>query len=168
MNELILRLEQEGARLVDWLRRANASELTWKPSASGWSMLEVVGHLCDEERDDFRARVQFMLEGVSPWPPIDPEGSVVANGWQGREPAAAINEFEAERRASLLWLRQLDRPDWTKSYEHHEVGTITAADLLASWVAHDLLHGRQLARLQADAFRHSIAPLSASYADPDA
>lgn len=123
-TDLIQRLEVEGARLVKCLRDRASHELRWKPNATRWSMLEVIGHLCDEERDDFRARVEMILQGTSPWPPIDPEGAVVAGGWQQRDPAAAIDEFEAERRKSIQWLRGLQGADWTKTYDHREVGTI--------------------------------------------
>ncbi len=167
-TDLIDRLESEGARLVHWLRDKAPHELSWKPDAARWSMLEVIGHLCDEERDDFRSRVGMILEGISPWPPIDPEGAVQRGGWQQRDPASAIEEFESERRGSIQWLRGLKGADWTRTYEHHEVGTMMASDLLASWVAHDLLHGRQLARLQVEAFTQQVAPLSTAYADPEA
>ncbi len=166
-TDLISRLEHEGHRLVAWLRQSDLTELLWKPSEARWSMLEVVGHLCDEERDDFRARVRMTLAGTTPWPPIDPEAWVPANGWQARDPFGAIDEFEAERRASIEWLRGLKEPDWSRTYEHPQVGTITAADLLASWVAHDLLHGKQLARIQSEAFAAGARPLSVKYADPD-
>jgi hypothetical protein len=166
-DDLIQRLEVEGARLVKWLREAASHELRWKPDAARWSMLEVIGHLCDEERDDFRARVEMILAGTTPWPPIDPEGAVVAGEWQQRDPAAAIDEFEAERRKSVRWLRELQGANWAKTYEHPEVGTIAATDLMASWVAHDLLHARQLARLQVEAFKQVVLPLSTAYADPE-
>ncbi|MEM8713924.1 MAG: DinB family protein [Planctomycetota bacterium] len=165
---LIARLEREGERLAAWLRAQESGEIRWKPAPERWSMLEVIGHLCDEERDDFRARVGLTLQGVAPWPPIDPEGAVVAGGWQERNPALAIDEFEEERQRSLAWLRGLKNPDWQLTYEHIEVGTISALDLLASWVAHDLLHTRQLARLQVEAFQALNERLSTRYADPSA
>src|SRR5260221_12648787 len=34
-----------------------------KPSAESWSILEVVCHLCDEEGEDFREHLDFLLNG---------------------------------------------------------------------------------------------------------
>ena len=45
----------------------------WKPSLDKWSILEVVNHLYDEEREDFRQRLSLVLaDPMQPWPPIDP------------------------------------------------------------------------------------------------
>ena len=33
----------------------------WKPSLDSWSMLEVICHLADEERKDFRPRLKSLL-----------------------------------------------------------------------------------------------------------
>jgi uncharacterized damage-inducible protein DinB len=34
----------------------------WKPGADKWSMLEVINHLYDEEREDFRKRLELVLK----------------------------------------------------------------------------------------------------------
>ena len=51
----------------------------WKPGPDSWSILEVVNHLYDEEREDFRARLDHVLHRAGqPWPAIDPQGWVTA------------------------------------------------------------------------------------------
>jgi hypothetical protein len=48
-----------------------------KPNAGSWSILEVVCHLYDEEREDFREHLDFILYRQSEeWHRIDPEGWV--------------------------------------------------------------------------------------------
>src|SRR5688500_17905325 len=45
-----------------------------KPSAESWSILEVVCHLYDEEREDFREHLDFILHRQhEAWHEIDPE-----------------------------------------------------------------------------------------------
>ena len=45
-----------------------------KPSAESWSILEVVCHLYDEEREDFREHLDFILHRQhEQWHAIDPE-----------------------------------------------------------------------------------------------
>ena len=39
----------------------SAQEARWKPSEGRWSALEVVCHLADEEREDFRVRLDLTL-----------------------------------------------------------------------------------------------------------
>ncbi len=44
-----------------------------RPTPESWSILEVIGHLIDEERDDFRLRVDLTLNHPGEkWPPIHP------------------------------------------------------------------------------------------------
>jgi len=63
----------------------------------------------------------------------------------------------------LAWLRSLDSPDWEATYEA-PWGPITAGDLLASWVAHDLLHMRQLVELHWHYKEEQVEPYSTRYA----
>ena len=119
----------------------------WKPNSDSWSLLEVVNHLYDEERKDFRTRLDHVLHRpAQPWPDIDPQGWVTAHKYNERKLDASLNHFLAERRESLAWLRTLSAPDWAATYEA-PWGPITAGDVMASWVAHDLLHMRQLVKL---------------------
>lgn len=41
----------------------------WKPSPAKWSILEVINHLYDEEREDFRQRLGLVLNNPEEtWP----------------------------------------------------------------------------------------------------
>lgn len=120
----------------------------WRPSADAWSILEVINHLGDEEREDFRQRVDFTLHRQSEtWPPIDPPGWVTERRYNERDLADSLARFLGERARSVEWLEGLTAPDWSLSYDHPAAGRLTAGDLLTSWAAHDLLHIRQLTEL---------------------
>ena len=57
----------------------------WKPGKDRWSILEVINHLYDEEKGDFRKRLELTLDNPEgPWPPIDPEGWVVQRNYNER------------------------------------------------------------------------------------
>lgn len=132
------------AALVAGLDEARARR---RPGPEAWSILEIVNHLADEEAEDFRARLLSTLEDPSrDWPPIDPVGWVRARDYQGRDLAESLDRFRRERTASLAALDGLAAPDWRRTYEHPSLGPLSAADLLASWHAHDLLHLRQVAQ----------------------
>ena len=49
-----------------------------KPNPESWSILEVVCHLYDEEREDFREHLDWILHRQQEeWHQIDPQGWVI-------------------------------------------------------------------------------------------
>ncbi len=56
-----------------------------KPDPGSWSILEVVCHLLDEERLDFKPRLDITLHHPGEkWTPIDPQGWVIAKKYNER------------------------------------------------------------------------------------
>lgn len=128
-------------------------------------MLEVLCHLHDEECEDFRARLELLLYNPSDEPaPIDPEGWPTARNYQARDPQTALADFLAERQNSLAWLKTLDQPDWQQGKSITQDYTLHAGDMLASWVAHDFLHMRQLVELHYAYHAEQAKPYSVDYA----
>ncbi len=123
-------------------------QAVWRPAPDRWSILEVACHLADEEVEDFRTRVDYALHrpGES-WPPIDPEGWVAERGYAGRDLQGETARFVGLRAESVAWLRGLEAPDWTAGGTHPRLGPLDAGALLANWLAHDLIHVRQITRL---------------------
>lgn len=137
----------------------------WKPAPDDWSILEVLNHLYDEEREDFRRRLDLTLHHPEQeWPPIDPQGWVVERAYNQRELGRSLESFLDERRASLSWLGSLAQPDWALARQHPSGFTISAGDLLVSWVGHDFLHLRQLVELQRAYLARQAAPYTLDYA----
>ncbi len=123
------------------------SDWHWRPAEGGWSILEIVCHLVDEETTDFRVRIQITLQQDGrTWPSIDPEQAAIDRDYQNQSIPEQLARLQAERAASLEWLRQLQSPDWNAAYQHPTLGTIKAGDLMAAWAAHDALHIRQIAK----------------------
>lgn len=160
----IARLTASAEALTCLLRGISAEQARWKPSDQAWSLLEVVNHLYDEEREDFRTRLQLTLAQLGQaWTPIDPERWAVERGYNQRDLEPSLENFLHERRASVAWLRSLTQPDWQASYTHPR-GTIRAGDLLAAWMAHDLLHIQQIVTLQHAYLALVAAPYGTEYA----
>ena len=83
----------------------------WRPAPDKWNLHEVVCHLYDEEREDFRARVRSTLEDPErEWAGIDPEGWVKSRDYAAKDYATTLSGFLDERDASLVWLRSLENP----------------------------------------------------------
>jgi len=162
-----LRLARGAAAIRALVDGIGDEEARWRLPSGGWSILEVVCHLRDEETDDFRQRLRITLEDPArEWPRLDPEARVTERRYQEQSMKPEIEGFLSERKKSLDWLRGLDAPDWSRAHVHPRLGSMAAGDLLASWVAHDLLHIRQIARLQYEYARALAAPFRPDYAGP--
>jgi hypothetical protein len=146
-------------------RSVSDAQARWKPTPEEWSVLEVLGHLHDEEREDFRRRVDYILHRPDEaWPPIDPAGWVRERNYNERLWEPALDAFVRERQASLRWLEALPNPDWSASHRHPRLGLVSAGDMLAAWVAHDHLHIRQLNQLHWQYLATTVPPCSLTYA----
>ena len=164
LDSCLTRLSSSAETIASLARTVSDVQARWKPSPEEWSVLEVICHLYDEEREDFRTRVDFTLHKPdADWPPINPAGWVTERGYNQRNPAASLEAFLSERRKSLEWLRSLQNPNWEATHTHPR-GSMRAGDVLAAWVAHDYLHIRQLNQLHWQYLSQDVAPLSLEYA----
>jgi hypothetical protein len=147
------------------LEQVGAEQSRWRPSAGGWSLVEVVHHLLDEEREDFRARLRHLFSGADyPWPPIAPQEWVTERNYQSRDLPPLVKEFLRERKESLAWLARQKDVDWHLAYRHAPQAGLTAGDLLVSWATHDLLHLRQIVELKGGFAQTQSAPFRTNYA----
>jgi hypothetical protein len=124
----------------------------------------VVNHLHDEEREDFRLRLDYCLNHPGEaWPRIDPKGWVTQRDYNSRDLEHSLGSFLEERQRSLVWLATLGEPDWN-AVQTAPFGEIRTGDMLAAWVAHDLLHLRQLVELHRAYTLQDVSPYDVGYA----
>lgn len=122
-------------------------EYNFRPDDSSWTLLEIICHLHDEEREDFRTRVRNTLESPHLAPqPINPVGWVKERNYAGQNFDEKLNAFLVERDASIEWLNTLSDVKWDNVYEHPTAGKFTAYSFLTNWLAHDYHHIRQINR----------------------
>jgi hypothetical protein len=163
-SHFISLLTQNAKRIKTMSKGISNEQARWKPDPSSWSILEVINHLYDEERKDFRIRLDIILHhSEQEWPPIDPEGWVIAQRYNERELESSLESFLKERKASLEWLDSLGRVAWDKVYPA-EFGSISAGDMFCSWVTHDQLHLRQLVELHRGYTELQAKPYQIEYA----
>lgn len=164
IEHLASQMAGNAAMISALVQSLSDQQARWRPDPASWSILEVINHLWDEEREDFRVRIDYTLyHPGEPWPGIDPGGWVTECRYNERRLRASLDGFLSAREASLAWLRQLAEPDWDVTYEA-PWGPIRAGDVFASWVAHDLLHTRQLVELSWDCTTAQLDPYSTEYA----
>ncbi len=157
-------LKHNAHRIQAMASGVSAEQSRWKPDPESWSILEVINHLYDEERSDFRVRLDLILHHPDrEWPPIDPQGWVVERKYNERELSSSLENFLGERQVSLRWLESQGEIDW--DHEHtSEFGSMRAGDMFSAWVTHDQLHLRQLVELHRGYTELQAAPYALDYA----
>jgi hypothetical protein len=119
-----------------------------------------VGHLIHGERTDWIARAQIILaQGPNRrFAPFDRFAQFRES--QGKSLTDLLDEFARLRAENLVTLAQWRLTDGHMGLEgeHPAFGTVTLSQLLATWVAHDLGHIAQTARVMAKQYREAIGP----------
>ena len=125
--------------------------ITWKQTDEKWSLLEIICHLYDEEKEDFRARLKSTLDDPSKeFNTIDPAGWVTSRKYSEENFANKLNLFISERENSIKFLENLNNPNWKNSHKHPKFGDLSAKMFFTNWLAHDYLHIRQIIKLKFD------------------
>ena len=125
-----------------------------------WSPFDIVGHLIHGERADWIPRLRVIVEhGPSrPFDKFDRFAQFTAS--EGRTLDSLLDEFASLRRESLdaLERMRLAEADFDREGRHPELGAVTMRNLLATWVAHDLDHVAQIARVLARQYSGEVGP----------
>lgn len=125
-----------------------------------FSAFDNLGHLIHGERTDWIVRARIILEqGASRrFEPYDRFAQYEESA--GKSLAQLLNEFAELRSANLVTLRgwQLTDRELALEGEHPAFGPVTLRQLLATWVAHDLGHIAQTARVLAKQYREEVGP----------
>ena len=159
------RLTHQAEAIARLVESVDTEQARWRPTPNDWSILEVINHLYDEEVEDFRIRLQITLrDPQEAWPPNEPMQNVTERKYNERDLGQSLENYLDERTVSLEWLRTLDAPNWQNEHRVSAHRSLRAGDLLASWVAHDLLHIRQLNELHFAYQSQLASPFDASYA----
>jgi hypothetical protein len=138
-------------------------QAVWKPEPHQWSLLEVINHLVDEETLDFTTHLREVFEGKS-WTSIQPTDWVAAHNYEEKDFNASLQAFLTARELSIQWL-SVSCTSWNLNMRiDTPFGSIAAGDILHSWLAHDLLHTRQIIELQYLYAAEQAAPYQLDYA----
>jgi len=157
-------LEHSTEMIRALLAGINQVESQIRPDAKSWSILEVVCHLYDEEREDFREHVDFILHRQNEeWHSIDPQSWVTERKYNEQDMYEMSEKFFSERRKSLEWLTEISNSDWETSYTS-QYGSVSAGEMFCCWVAHDNLHVRQLTELRRNWIERITQPYDIQYA----
>ncbi len=136
----------------DWIT-SNEGEQTWNP-------FDVLGHLIHGEQSDWIPRLNIILHKgeAETFQPFDRFAQFDMS--KGKTMDELLNTFEILRSGNLDTLRgiKLKLNDLKKSGKHPDLGKVTAEELLAAWVVHDLDHINQVSRTMAKQYREAVGP----------
>jgi len=135
----------------------------WTDATEGpdtWSPYVIMGHLIHAERTDWITRAEIILaQGPNRrFTPYDRFAQFRDN--KGQSLAELLDEFERVRAKNVatLWRWKLTDAQLALEGEHPAFGPVTLRQLLATWVAHDLGHVAQAARVMAKQYREAVGP----------
>lgn len=125
-----------------------------------WSPFEILGHLIHAEQTGWIPRARHILAHgeTAPFAPFDRDGH--RDAIRGRSVADLLDEFDGLRGQSLDALRTLplDEAALARRGTHPALGTVTLAQLLATWMVHDLTHLHQIALAMAHQYAGEVGP----------
>ena len=136
---------------------------SWTDATEGpetWSPYVIVGHLIHGERTDWipRARIILAQADNRRFAPYDRFAQFRES--QGKSLRQLLEEFARLRADNLAMLNawHLTPAQLELDGEHPDFGHVTLRQLLATWVAHDLGHIAQTARVMAKQYRDAVGP----------
>ena len=125
-----------------------------------FSPFDNLGHLIHGERTDWMPRIEIILaqgpnRRFEPW-----DRFAQKRESEGKSIEILLDEFAELRAANLARLGRLTITgrELALEGEHPSLGTVTLRHLLATWVAHDLGHIAQTARVMAKQYRDDVGP----------
>jgi hypothetical protein len=125
-----------------------------------FSAFDNLGHLVHGERTDWIPRARIILEHgrARPFDPFDRFAQ--AHESRGKSVNDLLGELETLRAQNLVTLRgwRLTERELALEGEHPALGRVTLAQLLATWVVHDLGHLAQTSRVMAKQYRDEVGP----------
>jgi hypothetical protein len=135
----------------------------WTDATEGpdtWSPYVIMGHLIHAEHTDWITRAEIILaQGPNRrFTPYDRFAQFRDS--QGKSLAELLDEFERVRAENVATLSRWKLTDAQLAMEgeHPAFGPVTLRQLLATWVAHDLGHVAQAARVMAKQYREAVGP----------
>ncbi|KAA3616869.1 MAG: DinB family protein [Calditrichaeota bacterium] len=136
----------------DWIKM-NEGEHTWSP-------FQIVGHFIHTEKAHWISRVRIILAG-------DEEVSFkLFSGLnqflnsEGKSISELMAEFTELRNENIRELKSynINSNNLLFKATHPEFGKVTLKQVLSAWIAHDLNHTKQIARVMASQYKPEMGP----------
>ncbi len=128
-----------------------------------FSPYDVVGHLVYGEKTDWIVRIQIIMDKSEDktFEPYDRYAQFDED--QSKPITDLLNEFAELRLNNIETLKSanIEKWDYTKTGIHPEFGEVNLAQLISTWVVHDLGHIAQISRVMANQYDAEVGPFKA-------
>lgn len=105
--------------------------LLFTPAPGKWSILEILCHMRDMEREAYLARYRRILTEDEPrLPDINGEALAIERDYRNAKAAEVVREWLALRRENLQMLRKTGRAQWARAGVHETAGRLTMEDFI--------------------------------------
>lgn len=143
------------ARLKAALKGVPKKLLLWRPAPGKWSILEIVCHMRDMEREAYLGRYERILAENDPkLPDIEGEALAIERDYRSQGLAAVLRDWAGLRKQNLKLLKGVKGPAWQRVGVHATAGRLSMEDLLRRHaVGNDEAH---LGQIDAIKRRHAI------------
>jgi len=125
-----------------------------------WSAYDVLGHLIHGEKTDWTERLKIIMSDGhdKTFQPFDRFAQFEES--KGKTLNQLLIEFKTLRQQNINFIKSLNisELDYSKRAIHPSLGEVTLKNLLATWVAHDLGHIVQIARVMAKQYKSEVGP----------
>lgn len=119
------------ARLRAALKGVPKKLLLWTPGPGKWSILEIVAHMRDMERDAYIARYRRILTEDNPTlPDIDGDLIALRDDYRSLKLADLMRDFLKLRKECLKLLKSVKAAQWDRMGTHETAGPLSMGDLL--------------------------------------
>jgi hypothetical protein len=138
-------LRQTPRRVEELLRGVPRPALVWVPAPGKWSVLEVLCHLRDFEKEVYHEAYRCVAAGERPEVPApDAETRALRGRYRDERPSEALRAWKRERREVLGLLESLDESAWERHAVHAVAGPVALASLVDMHAQHDRTHAAQI------------------------
>jgi hypothetical protein len=143
------------ARLKAAIKGVPKAVLLWPPAPGKWSILEIVCHLRDMERDAYLARYRRILAEVEPpLPDVDGDLCSLLGDYRAQKPSLALREWLQLRRECLRLLAGVKGDQWDRAGVHAAAGRLTVSDFVRRQaIGNDEAH---LGQIESIKRRHAV------------
>jgi len=140
-------LKSTPASLESLTKRICRQEWRLHPIPGEWSLLEIICHLRDVEREVNLPRFEVLSTTPNPFiPGVDSDRWAIERKYNEQDDTLVYTEFCSSRSRLLEIMGQFNQSDWQKSARHSFFGKTTRLELAKFIAAHDRTHLQQIAQ----------------------
>ena len=160
LNKSIEILERTPDVLITLLGQLSHAWTLVNEGGESWSPYDIVGHLIHGEKTDWIPRMDIILSDKSDKTFDSFDRMAQFEQGKGKSLEQLLIEFKKLRLLNIEYLKskRLDSIQLNQKGIHPAFGQVSLAQLLSTWMVHDLNHIAQITRVMANQYKTEVGP----------